>query len=751
MIRHRPAGRGHPYLVEPDQRVPVRPVAGEEVELRATTRSDARGVRVELEVDGVRRVVDAAPRGAAIPGVISDYGVPAPRVEEGHLSDAVARLGEQRGRTSWGATVTAGAHMRYRFFDDRSRTRWFDVEGCRWRQDGDALRVVADDDRVRSRLVPGSVELLACGDRAFRLRFALRLEDRERVVGFGERFDALDQRGRLVDVAVFDQYKGQGARTYLPMPFAIVVGGAFGFHVDTGRRVRFDVGRSELDRVLVEVDLEPGEAKPQVTLRLFAGAPPEVLDAFLAATGRAEPPPDWIYRLWMSANEWNSQARVREEVAQSAREDIPVGAIVIEAWSDEETFVAFNGATYEPHPDGSPHRLADFEFPADGPWPDPKGMVDELHADGIKVLLWQIPLVQANRGQARFDRETMIERAYCVQRADGKPYRNRGWWFPGALLADFTNVEARRWWTEKRRYLIEEVGIDGFKTDGGEHAWGADLRYADGTHGGETNNRYPVQYAAAYHELLRSAGRDPVTFSRAGFTGSSAVPCHWAGDEDSTWEAFRASLTAGLTAGASGIFFWGWDLAGFSGDVPDPELYLRATAAACFCPIMQYHSEFNHHRLPSRDRTPWNVAERTGDARVLPVFRRFAHLRERLVPYLADQAERCLETGKPLMRALCFDVADDERIWDFPHQWLLGDDLLVAPVTSEGATALRLYVPEGEWVDAWSGEALPGRAVVERDAPLDEIPLLVAADRAETLLPVFAGLPSQGQALMEVR
>jgi 1,3-alpha-isomaltosidase len=738
MIRHRPVGRGHPYLVEPDQRVPVRPVAGEDVELRATTVAGASGVRVELEIDGARRVVDAAPRGAAVPEVVADYGVPAPRVEEGHLSDAVSRLGEQRGRTSWGAVVPASGRLRYRFLDDGTRTRWFEVDACTWGPAGDALQLVASDEAMRSRLVPGSVEVLAGGGRAFRLRFALRIEGGERIVGFGERFDAFDQRGRLVDVAVFDQYKGQGGRTYLPMPFAIVVGGGFGFHLDTGRRVRFDVCRSELDRILVEVDLEPGEAQPRVTLQLFSGAPAEVLDAFLSATGRAAPPPHWIYRLWMSGNEWNSQARVLDEVAQSAREEIPVGAIVIEAWSDEETFVAFNGAAYEPHPDGSPHRLTDFSFPTDGPWPDPKGMVDELHAAGIKVLLWQIPLVQANRGQARYDRETMLERRYCVQRADGKPYRNRGWWFPGALLPDFTNPEARHWWTEKRRYLVEDVGIDGFKTDGGEHAWGTDLRYADGTHGAETNNRYPVQYAAAYHDLMRSAGRDPVTFSRAGFTGSSAVPCHWAGDEDSTWEAFRASLTAGLSAGASGIFFWGWDLAGFSGDVPDPELYLRATAAACFCPIMQYHSEFNHHRLPNRDRTPWNVAERTGDARVLPGFRRFAHLRERLVPYLDEQAALSLEKGKPLMRALCFEVADDERIWDFPHEWFLGDDLLVAPVVSEGATSVRLYLPDGEWVDAWTGEALRGRTVIERDAPLDEIPVFAAAARAATIAPLFS-------------
>src|SRR5437879_6449454 len=105
MIRHRPAGRGHPYLVEPDQRVPVRPSSGAALELRATTGAGARGVQVELDRGGEREVFAATQRGPAVPEVLGDYGVPAARVGEGHLSDAVSRLGEQRGRTSWAAQV----------------------------------------------------------------------------------------------------------------------------------------------------------------------------------------------------------------------------------------------------------------------------------------------------------------------------------------------------------------------------------------------------------------------------------------------------------------------------------------------------------------------------------------------------------------------------------------------------------------------------------------------------------------------
>lgn len=306
-------------------------------------------------------------------------------------------------------------------------------------------------------------------------------------------------------------------------------------------------------------------------------------------------------------------------------------------------------------------------------------------------------------------------------------------------MPDFTNPEAKAWWLAKRRYLVDELGVDGFKTDGGEHAWGHDLRYADGTRGDVTNNRYPVLYAAAFHDLMASCGREPVTFSRAGFTGAASVPCHWAGDEDSTWEAFRASIVAGLTAGASGVLFWGFDLAGFSGAIPTAELYQRAAAMAALCPIMQYHSEFNHHRRPSIDRTPWNIAERTADPGVLATFRRYARLRERLVPYLAAQARTSAASGKPLMRALCFDWPADPRIWQHPTQYMLGDDLLVAPVTEPGVTSLSVYLPVGAWIDAWTGDRFDGPRLVDREVPIDVIPVYIREPSAASLRPLFAG------------
>lgn len=739
MIRHRPFGSGHPYSVDTEQRWPVDPVAGERLTLGVRTSSDVSAVECELVRHGGESsvlpldVVQRQSRGESVDG--------------GHLASAQARLARSGG--GWQLALDqliAGESYRYRFSAQgaaQQRTRWFDFRVSGWHSGAAELSTSG-----HSRLVPDSVTVLDDGERVHRVRFALRLQPGEHVTGFGERYDALDHRGASLDSIVFEQYKNQGAerKTYLPMPFAHVIGGdGWGFHVRTSRRVWFDIGETEVDRIWVETEVDAATGSDGIVdVAFYDGRPTEVLDAFLTEVGRPKELPEWVFGLWASANEWNTQAEVMKQIDLHREHDIPVGSVVIEAWSDESTFTAFRDSQYEVAEDGGPHRLGDFTFPAEGAWPDPKGMVEELHSRGIKLHLWQIPLLKMRphpSGQLKADAEAALREGYLVQEVapDGslRPYRNRGWWFPLSLMPDLGDARAAQWWTQKRRYLVDELGVDGFKTDGGEHAWGRDVRYLDGTHGDEGNSLFPVHYARAYGDLLESCGKAPVTFSRAGFTGSQAHGTFWAGDENSTWEAFRWSLTAGLSAASSGIVYWGWDLGGFSGDVPDGELYLRSAQAAAFVPIMQYHAEFNHHRLPSNDRTPWNIAQRNDDQRVLPVFRKFAKLREALTPYLAEQAKCAVATGAPLLRPLYFDHPDDAQVWRYPQQWKLGDELLVAPVTEPGATEWETYLPSGEWVDAWTGQQHAGGQTVRRAVPIDEIPVYVRAAAWDTLKGVF--------------
>jgi len=706
MIRHRPFGSGHPYSIDTEQRHPIDPIAGQPVTVGVRSSAGVVGVVIEFTVNG------GAPQSRSLaPVVRKSRGQVA---DGGHLASAQARLA--RALSGWSITLDGleqGDVYRYRFVAGVERTRWFEFRVFAWESRGD--RAVLTD-----------------GITVARVRLSLPLAGGERVTGFGERYDALDHRGTSLDSIVFEQYKNQGAerKTYLPMPFAHVVGGrGWGFHVRTTRRVWFDIGESSPDLLWIEAETASDGA---LDIVIYEGSPTEVLDAFLAEVGKPRELPDWVFRLWASGNEWNTQAEVMRQMDAHRDHDIPVGSVVIEAWSDESTFTAWRGAEYAVS--DQPHRLADYSFPADGPWPDPKGLVDELHSRGIRLHLWQIPLLKLRphpRGQAAADAAAAIRGKVLVDEISPngtlRPYRNRGWWFPLSFMPDLTDARAAKWWTDRRRYLVEELGVDGFKTDGGEHAWGRDLRYLDGRHGDEVNSTYPVSYAKAYGELLESAGKAPVTFSRSGFTGSQTHGAFWAGDENSTWEAFRWSMFAGLSAASCGILYWGWDFAGFSGDVPDAELYLRSAAAAAFVPIMQYHSEFNHHRTPSRDRTPWNIAERSGDTRVIPVFRRFSKLRERLVPYLAEAARDSILMSTPLMRPLYFDNPDDPQVWDHPLQWMLGQDLLVAPVLASGATDWNVYLPQGRWVDAFTGEAITGGRVVSRVTPIDEIPVYVKA------------------------
>jgi alpha-glucosidase (family GH31 glycosyl hydrolase) len=223
--------------------------------------------------------------------------------------------------------------------------------------------------------------------------------------------------------------------------------------------------------------------------------------------------------------------------------------------------------------------------------------------------------------------------------------------------------------------------------------------------------------------MQKLRGNDFVLFSRAGYTGSQNFPCHWAGDENSTWDAFRATLQALLNVGVSGLPFIGWDIAGFAGPIPTSELYLRASAFSVFCPIMQYHSDVNHSERTSRDRTPWNMQKQTGDTRVVPVFRKFANLRMNLLPYLFDQVRLSSETGMPLMKIMGLVYTDDVKCRKYASQYFFGEDLLVAPVIHEGVEDLPVYLPKGEWRDFCSGEILQGPLELTVNVPVDRIPV----------------------------
>jgi alpha-glucosidase (family GH31 glycosyl hydrolase) len=552
----------------------------------------------------------------------------------------------------------------------------------------------------------------------------------EAFYGFGERFNALDQRGSHLDNYVYGQYTSQGKRTYIPVPFFVSSRG-YGMWLKTSRQAQFDLAACRQDSWYLEGQAENDECL-EITWFLQP-QPYENVKAFTKATGKPKVPPAWVFGPWMSSNDWNNQTEVLNQLHETLKLQIPASVLVIEAWSDEINFYIWNDAQYEIKPPSEPYTLSDFSFASESRWPALKAMVDELHQNGVRLVLWQNPAIKFPGAHEHFDESQnladqthAIEKGYVITKSDGSPHRVEKHmpWFQNSLVLDFTNPEAADWWFSKREYIVKELGVDGWKTDGGEHIWDPDTRFFNGKHGADAINEYPVYYEGAYDRWMQKLrGDDFVLFSRAGYTGSQIYPCHWAGDENSTWEAFRATLKALLNVGICGLPFVGWDIAGFAGPIPTSELYLRATAFSVFCPIMQYHSDVNRSERTSRDRTPWNMQKQTGDKRVVPVFRKFAYLRMNLLPYVLDQARLSSETGLPLMKVMGLVYPHDTRCRQYASQYFFGEDLLVAPVTSEGVEDLPVYLPEGNWRDFWTGELLQGPDNFVINVPVDRIPV----------------------------
>lgn len=525
--------------------------------------------------------------------------------------------------------------------------------------------------------------------------------------GMGEKYNALNQKGNRVINQVQEQFCFQGDKTYCSAPFFWTDSG-FGLYVDTCEVTSFF-----FDEECIEVSLPE---KSEVVF--FSGTPEEILREYMSLHGPALLPPEWITGVWVSANRWNTQKDVEQLLEKLKKYDFPASVVVLEAWSDEATFYVWNGAKYTPAADGQPLCYEDFDF-SDSPWPNPKQMAEDLHNNGMKLLLWQAPIYkkqgpeEIQNLQNDLDRADAAKRKLCVTMPDGSPYTiPQGKWFGGSMVPDFTKSETVKSWFGKRQYLLD-MGVDGFKTDGGEFIHSTDAQFNDGSTGKEGINRYARDYTERYRDFV---GDDGVIFSRAGFSGQHTVACHWGGDQQSQNSELASVLKAGLSAAATGLIFWSFDLAGFAGPLPSLDLYRRATQMACFCPIMQWHSEPDggqfRELMPgaegNNERSPWNMEESYATPGFMEEMRYWHKLHEALRPYLWETAQESVRSNKPFMRPLVYEWPHDENVMYCEDEYMLGNDILVAPLLKENATQRDVYLPQGTWYNFFDGMKYEG-------------------------------------------
>ena len=536
------------------------------------------------------------------------------------------------------------------------------------------------------------------GGDLFKCEVAFEAHPHERFYGLGQHQHGLfDQKGAVVELVQ--------RNTEVSIPFVLSSRG-YGFLWNMPGVGRVELGANGTRWV--------AEAARQIDYWVTTGPnPAAIVSHYSQVTGLPPMLPDWASGFWQSKLRYRDQEELLEVAREYKRRGLPLSVIVCDYfhWT----------------------RQGEWKFDQ-AEWPDPQAMVDELRELGVELLVSVWPTVNPNgENYAEMDRDGLL-----VRDLNGLPL-HLAFWDKGTdgnvfmRFYDATNPEARSYVWQKVREGYGRYGIRAFWLDACEPEGLADkpggARYFLGD-GVEVQGVYPREHARGFYEGLRASGEDEIVLlCRSAWAGSQRFGASvWSGDIDSTFEALAAQIPAGLNMGISGIPWWNTDIGGFRHGDPKSEyfreLIVRWFQFGAFTPIFRLHGV--------REPGPLVGSSQTGAPNEVWSFGDFAYdlicrqlqLRERLRPYVMKLMSEASSTGLPPMRALFLEFPDDAAAWDVSDQFMLGSDVLVAPVTAQGAREREVYLPEGtSWLDAWTGDPVRESGWITAEAPLERIPV----------------------------
>jgi alpha-glucosidase len=378
-----------------------------------------------------------------------------------------------------------------------------------------------------------------------------------------------------------------------------------------------------------------------------------------------------------------------------------------------------------------------------------KQLVADLESQGARMLTYINPFLSTEEGHNSLYTEALAK-GYLVRKADGTPFLNRNTTFSAALI-DLSNPDARTWIKDvMKREMIEKAGASGWMNDFGE-ALPFDGKLHDGADPAVWHNRYAQEWARVAREAIEEAGRgdDIVFFDRSGFTQSpGAATLFWLGDQIQNWSEYdgiKTAVVGMLSGGVSGGSLIHSDTGGYSAfrldvagkQIPiiarTPELHMRWTELNAFTAVLRTHYGLVPAISAQFDTSPELLAH---TARFAKVYKGLASYRKRHVTAAAAH-------GYPLTRHLLLHYPDDRNTYGLRYQYLLGPDLMIAPVVEKGATSVEVYWPEGaEWTDLWTGaDAGTAGEFVRMPAPLGR-PAVFLRKGAESVDEIISGLRS---------
>ena len=527
-----------------------------------------------------------------------------------------------------------------------------------------------------------------------------KMTDADHFYGFGEKTGFLDKRGEKMEMWNTDVYAPHNPETdplYQSIPFFITLreGKAHGIFFDNTGKTHFDL-KSEKDTYSFKA--EGG----QIDYYVFAGPTmKDVLKQYTELTGTMPMPPKWALGYHQSRYSYETEEEVRQLVNDFIEKKIPVDAIYLDIHYMNE------------------YRVFTFDHDR---FPTPKAMVEDLKKAGIKVIPIVDPGVKEDPEYSIYQ-EGVKNNHFCKY-LEGNIYFGDVW--PGnSAFPDFTKTNTREWWGKQHKYYAD-LGIEGIWNDMNEPAVFNETKTMDvkvmhdndgdvKTHR-ELHNVYGFLMGEATFEGMKQHlhGKRSFLLTRAGYAGVQRYASVWTGDNRSFWEHLQLAIPMCMNLGMSGVAFCGPDVGGFAHD-PSGELLVRWTQFGTFTPYFRNHSAINTVR-----QEPWSFGEE-----VEQLTKKYIEQRYVWLPHLYTLFREANQTGIPVMRPLVLEYPTDENTFNLSDQFMIGDNVIVAPILTPTTKLRVVYLPDGKWVNYWTDEVLVGNKHHLVEAPIGILPIFI--------------------------
>jgi alpha-glucosidase len=543
----------------------------------------------------------------------------------------------------------------------------------------------------------------------------------EHFYGLGEKAARLDKRrGFFVnwnsDTPGYSEGKDPIYQT-IPFYVGLQDGAAYGIFFDNSYRSYFDFGRSSQQRAWF------GAEGGEMNYYFFYGPSiKKILNRYTDLTGHLPLPPMWALGNQQSRWSYYPETMIEEVVRQYRGRDLPLDVIHL----DIDYMQGYRVFTFDPKR-----------------FPDPKSFADKLASQGVKIITIVDPGVKyqppAKNGpsitltkpelepqdQRYYVFDQGLQKSYFQHRQNGELFIPRVW--PGeSVFVDYTLPDARRWWGDLHRAYLDN-GVAGIWNDMNEPSDFVDqsgknqidvVSFDEGENSMHAKNRNVfalLEARATYEGLERlQPNKRPYVITRAGYAGIQRYSTMWTGDTNSTWDALALNIPMFTTLGLSGEPFIGSDVGGFIGR-GNGELLVRAYQISFLAPFCR-----NHKVIDGYDQEPWRFGKYYED-----IIRKYLKLRYQLLPFLYTTLEEAHRSGTPLFRPLMLNYQDDPNTYNLDDEFMIGEDLLVAPIVRPDVTERLVYLPKGIWYDFWTNKKYPGGTMVRVEAPLETAPMFV--------------------------